>query len=532
MVKTLLRLRMAGLLSWFTGAGRRKKASSGWKMAGFALLMLYALGALIFYIYFLFSMLAEPFAAAGLGWVYFALFTVMAFALMFIGSVFTAKAQLFEARDNELLLAMPIRPGQILLSRMAFLLIVNLLLGLVVALPAGFVWYRTGVWSAAGMGFFFLLLIALAFFAVAVSALFAWLLSLLTARIRRKSLFVTVFSLLFFALYFYVIQQANQFVLDLAAKGESLAAGLGAVAPLYWAGRAMAEGGLGFLLKAAVCLLLPFVLAYLLLSRSFLKAATAHRSMAKVRYQEKELRVSGLSRALYSREMSRFLSSSAYVVNAGLGALFTLVAAGAIVWKREDLLALAAMLPEELSPYLVPMLILALCLCAGMTTISAASISIEGHSLWVVRSLPVTAREALRAKLQVHFTVALPPVLLAELAAALVLRPTGLLLAALLLVPAAFTAVMGQLGLLLDLRGARFDWISETQAVKSNLSVLFSILIGWGLCLLPAIPALLMTLTARGLELLSMGYLALLLLLAWGLHHALRTWGCTRFAAL
>lgn len=532
MVKTLLRVRLAGLLAWFTGAGRRKKAVSRWKMTGFALLMLYALGALLFYFYFLFSTLAAPFAAAGLGWVYFALFAVVAFALMFIGSVFTAKAQLFEARDNELLLALPIPSGKILLSRMVFLFLLDLLLGLLAALPAALAWYRSGGWGAGGLACFFLLLAALALFTLAVSALFAWLLSLLTARLRRKSLFTTLFSLLFFALYFYAVQQANQFVLDLAARGETLAAELGAVAPLYWAGRAMAEGAPGPLLKALLCLLPPFVLAYVLLARTFLRTAASHGAVGKVRYREKALRVSGLSRALYRRELSRFLSSSVYVVNSGLGALFTLVAAAAIVWKRAELLALTAALPEELAAYPVPLVVLALCLCGGMTTISAASVSIEGRSLWVLRSLPVPEKAALTAKLRVHLTVGLPPVLLAELAAALVFRPGGLLLAALLLIPAVFAVVMALLGLLLDLRGARFDWLSETQAVKSNLSVVFTMFIGWGLCLLPLIPALLLSLPARGLALLLLGWLALLAALAAGLCRLLYTWGCARLAEL
>ena len=50
--------------------------------------------------------------------------------------MFTAKAQLFEARDNELLLSMPIKPSAILASRMVSLLLLNLGFELLVAIPA------------------------------------------------------------------------------------------------------------------------------------------------------------------------------------------------------------------------------------------------------------------------------------------------------------------------------------------------------------------------------------------------------------
>jgi hypothetical protein len=46
------------------------------------------------------------------------------------------------------------------------------------------------------------LALALPFLAMALSGLVAWLLSLLTARVRNKSLMTTVFSLVFLGAYF------------------------------------------------------------------------------------------------------------------------------------------------------------------------------------------------------------------------------------------------------------------------------------------------------------------------------------------
>jgi len=122
MLKSLLRVRFAALLAAFTGQSRKRGRQTKGKAAGYAILMLYCFCAFVFLFYTSFSQLAAAFFPAGLGWLYFAMFAIMAFALMFIGSVFTAKSQLFEAKDNELLLSMPVPPGMILLSRMAALL--------------------------------------------------------------------------------------------------------------------------------------------------------------------------------------------------------------------------------------------------------------------------------------------------------------------------------------------------------------------------------------------------------------------------
>ena len=161
MLKSLLRVRFAALLAAFTGQSRKRGRQTKGKAVGYALLMLYCFCAFVFLFYSSFSQLAEAFFPAGLGWLYFAMFAIMAFALMFIGSVFTAKSQLFEAKDNELLLSMPVPPGMILLSRMAALLAMNFVLELVVALPVFVSWLQYGETSGTGITAFVVIVLAL-----------------------------------------------------------------------------------------------------------------------------------------------------------------------------------------------------------------------------------------------------------------------------------------------------------------------------------------------------------------------------------
>ena len=193
MLKTLIRIQLRAQLAGMMNRQRNgAKAAQKKKSATpvlFALLMLYCVVVFGFLFYMQFSQLAAAFAPAGLGWLYFAMYAIMAFALMFIGSIFLAKSQLFEAKDNELLLAMPIRPGDILLSRMVILLAYDFVFELVVAVPAALAWSMEVGFTALGAVSFVLLIVTLPLFSLAVSCLFAWLLSLLTARIRHKSLF-------------------------------------------------------------------------------------------------------------------------------------------------------------------------------------------------------------------------------------------------------------------------------------------------------------------------------------------------------
>ena len=130
----------------------------------------------------------------GVDWLFFSFAAVMCFGLMFIGSVFAAKAQLYEARDNDLLLSLPIKPSHILLSRLFMLLAINLILNVLVAIPALLVAVRDGLLAGWGYGAFALVFLLLPLLTLAVGALFAWVLSLITTRVQRKSLVTTVLS--------------------------------------------------------------------------------------------------------------------------------------------------------------------------------------------------------------------------------------------------------------------------------------------------------------------------------------------------
>ena len=459
MLKTLLRVRMAALLAAFTGQSRKRKSQTKGKAAGYAFLMLYCFCAFVFLFYTSFSQFAAAFFPAGLGWLYFAMFAIMAFALMFIGSVFTAKSQLFEAKDNELLLSMPVPPGMILLSRMAALLAMNFVLELVVALPVFVSWLQYGETCGTGITAFVVIVLALPLFSLAVSCLFAWLVSLVTSHMRNTTAVTMVISVVFMLAYFLFCFRMNSYVTQLAANGAAIAGALGSAAPLVWLGRAAADGSLADLGLTLLWTVLPFVLAYVLLNRSFIRIVTTRRGQVKVRYEKKAMRASSQ--------------------NAGLGLVFELVLAVLAVVKRRELLGALTAIPE-LYAAAAPILLLACMMVSGMVFFTASSVSLEGKSYWIVRSMPVETKKVLQAKLSLSNSLAIAPALLMTLAAALALRlpaaETVLLLACQLL----FVLLTANVGLMEDLRHCNLDWINETQAAKQGAGVLLSMLLGFG----------------------------------------------------
>ena len=524
MLRILIKAQLQSVLASLTRTSRGKRLS----VAGAVLLMAFLAVIFLSFFGFTFYALALALPGMGLGWFYFALAAIMAFALGFIGSVFTAQQQLFAARDNELLLAMPIRPRDILGSRMAVLLLLDYAFTLVVLLPAGVVWLMVVGGTAGGIFGFVLSALLLPLIIMCFTCLFAWLLALISSRMRNKTVITLVLYLAFLAAYFYFYMNLQQLLTELIANSERIAGALVAVYPLYAFGQASLGSWLhiaGF----AACCVIPFALVYAILSRGFLAVTTRRPSVKKLVYRERALKTSGVGAALLRKELGRFAANGMYILNAAMGSVLTVAAAAALIIYRDEAMQLLSVLPEGMGEGAV---ILALCFLNATDVISAPSISLESKTLWLLKSLPVPAWRILMAKVNLHLVIALPPTLIASACCCIALPfpPAG---AAMVVLIPALTCVFGALlGVAVNLRYPKFDYINETAVIKNSMSVTVTLFGSWALLAAAALLYGLALHRVMGMTAYLYICAALLAALCAALYLSLRRSGARRFAEL
>ena len=524
MLRILIKAQLQSVLASLTRTSKGKRLS----VAGAVLLMAFLAVIFLSFFGFTFYALALALPGMGLGWFYFALAAIMAFALGFIGSVFTAQQQLFAARDNELLLAMPIRPRDILGARMAVLLLLDYALTLIVLLPAGAVWLMVVGGTAGGIFGFVLSALLLPLIIMCFTCLFAWLLALISSRMRNKTVITLVLYLAFLAAYFYFYMNLQQLLTELIANSEQIAGAFVAVYPLYAFGQASLGSWLhiaGF----AACCVIPFALVYAILSRGFLAVTTRRPSVKKLVYRERALKTSGVGAALLRKELGRFAANGMYILNAAMGSVLTIAAAVALIIYRDEAMQLLSVLPEGMGEGAV---ILALCFLNATDVISAPSISLESKTLWLLKSLPVPAGRILMAKVNLHLVIALPPTLIASVCccAALPFPPAG---AAMVVLIPALTCVFGALlGVAVNLRYPKFDYINETAVIKNSMSVIVTLFGSWALLAAAALLYGLALHRVMGMTAYLYICAALLAALCAALYLSLRRSGARRFAEL
>ena len=121
MLKLLLKTRILALADQFSGQSKGKQALNVRRiavLAGAALLLLAGAGYLVSKIL---GPLYNNMLAADMEWLYFAMVGGLAFLISFMFTSIYAQGAIFEAKDNEMLLSMPIPPTDILGSRLGAL---------------------------------------------------------------------------------------------------------------------------------------------------------------------------------------------------------------------------------------------------------------------------------------------------------------------------------------------------------------------------------------------------------------------------
>ena len=494
------------------GKARSRVSTVGY-FAFFAVLMVGVLGGMFTY---LAHSLCAPFAAAEMEWLYFTIMAMVAIVLGAFGSVFNTYSSLY--------LAKPIPVRTILLSRLLSVYLMGLLYSGVVLLPAMIVYWVTVSAAPAALAGGLLLFVLVTIFVLTLSCALGWVVARVSLKLKHRSITVVLTSLLFLGAYYFVYFKAQSFLSELVTNAAYYGAQIrGKAYPLYLIGRAGAGDGPAMAVVTAVVLVL-----FVLLSRSFLRIATASGSTVRRVYREKTAVQRGAGTALLARELRHFGGNPSYMLNCGLGILLLPLGGTALLWKRDLLDVLQPMVGGQGIALILCALV---CLLASMNLMAAPSVSLEGRTIWLVQSLPVRPWQVLRAKLQLQLVLTAVPALIAAVCAAVAAaRPVGETLL-LLAVPLGYVLLLALFGLFAGLKLPNLTWTNEITPIKQGGSVMLALFGGFVYAgLLPL--AYFLGADALGLSACLGIYLGLTLALAAVLYVWLRRRGAAVFAAL
>lgn len=479
MFKALLKKQLREIGITFLGGSKRSKRKMNLTGAGLIIFAIFL--ALCFAgLFFMLATQMEAFIDMGFTWMYFVMMGGIALFLAVIGSAFTTFNSMFLAKDNDLLLSMPIPTGTIVSVRVIAVWISTLIYLALVMVPTVIVYIGHGPGALEAV-LSVLMIIFLNCLATAISLLLGWLISLIYSRIKNKSYIMVLVAIAFIGAYYYFYFKIMNNISELAAVAvgfaENTAKGGGIAALVIGFGNGLAGNGLPTLILMVICAgLLALILA--LMARTFIGSMTKVRGEKKKEYvRSTKVKTSGVAMAILKKETKAFTSNAGYMLNSGMGCILTVLFAVFLVIKGKEITVIMNFLStenQELLGLVKVGIVTAASIISGMTIVAAPAISLEAKTKWLYQSLPIDTVTVVRQKRNLQLILSGVSVLV--MTGAICFLGGFPIIDSLLIIVAGLLGayLQANMHLFIGMVKPNFLWTNEMQVVKQSLAVLLS----------------------------------------------------------
>lgn len=471
--RALLLLNLKAMLSSFRVGGRKKARQA----SGLGTLVMMAIIAVYFSGLYSFNF-ASQLAKVNMLPLLFLIISVMAVIMGVIFTIFGAQGVVFGGRDNDLMLALPISPFTLMLSRTLALYLENLIFGVFVMLPAGVAYLAFG--GKGGVGFIPALLVCTVFLSLLptlISLVCGYVLAWFSSKFTRKALLSTILYFAFFILLMAGVFQLNGLMINLAAYATGIQAGFsGWGLPFLLLERAVTQGDILALLGLCALCLLPFLAVVWLFARRYKHIVTGLTARgARSDYKLGQVSASGQRLALLKKEARRFIGTPIYLFNCGFGLVLMLVAAVAGVVMRPKLIEVLGMLSAVgVTLPLAPVLAAVLAFLVSTVELTSVTFSLEGKQFWILKEAPVSAGTLFLVKIGFQLLLVIPCLLVSTLCLGLVLSLPPLELLLVFLGCGFFALCNALVGIYINLCFPKLDAVNDAVVVKQSASVMIS----------------------------------------------------------
>ncbi len=435
-----------------------------------------------FYAYMIGSTLYE----VNLTYVMLTLFIFMVSSITIIEGIYKSQGILFEARDNELLLSLPIKKSQILFVRLFKLLLFQYLYNLMFLLPA-FVMYI--YFEHPGVGFYlisFVMLLLIPIIPMVISSILGYLIKMIVSKFKMKRVVQTMLSSIIFVLIFLLSFKANNFIQELAGKALSIN---DMITKMYYPVGAyislINKFDIVVFIKLLLINIIPLILFVLIGGKYYFKIIVNSKDSItrKSKIKKEVFKKNSPIKALIKKELKRYFSSPVYMLNTIFGLFLVLIVTILLCIKGESGVV-KLLSSEELGginisiPVMYYICVLFSCL---MTSITSSCISLEGKTINITRSLPISEKDILKSKIIYPYIIELPFIVLAELIFFVVFNLNIIEMVLIMGMSIGTITLSSILGLIINLKYPKMNASSDTEIVKQSMSSMVAIFINIGI---------------------------------------------------
>lgn len=419
-------------------------------------------------------------------------FMMAASVMALITTIYKTNGLLFGFKDYDFVMALPVKTSTVIASRLMILYLMNLMFTALFLLPSSVVYAIMAHPPAAFWPIMIICMFMVPLVPVVLATIIGSIISWVASHFKRKNGANIVLTLVALFAWMLFCMNMNGVASNIALYGDTIMKTIYGIYPLtrLYVEAVTQTNVLSFLLFALISLG-AFTLFTIILAKFFTKlnsAITANRT--KSNYKMQELKTTSPKKALLKKEFKRLTASSNYMMNSCIGLIMMVVASALVLiigpMQVINLVGYGRILEEvNFSGTLTALATVAMSFLVVLTCPSAAAISIEGKSLWIMKSLPVKSRDIIISKLGVNIILVTVAILISATLLNIALRPDPLHAILLYVTPLVYGLFTSLAGMALNLKYPNFNWNNELEVVKRGKPISIMVVVGMAITMVP-----------------------------------------------
>ena len=413
------------------------------------------------------------------------LFTVV---ITLIEGIYKTQGILFDAKDSDLLFSLPIKKSTIFFVRIFKLLVFQYLYNLLFMLPAFAVY---AYFEKPGISFYLISIIMTLLIPIIptiISALLGSIIKTISVKFKAQKLIQVLSTTIVFIGIFFLSFKLKDIITSVVQNAMSIN---NTLTNIYYPAKLYIQLIQDFKIQDFLMLLainiIPAILFIYIASINYFKVISKSKETSgskKRKNNIQNIKTKSKIQALISKEIKRYFSSTVYIFNTAFGIILMLVITitlcvnldGAInaVLEGEDI----GLTMEQIKSYIPKIYFQIVIYTACMTSITSSSISLEGKSLYILKTIPIETRKIFKAKIITSNIITMPIMFVSEIIFFIIFRPKIKDIIFILLATIIMPTLTAIIGLLVNLKHPKLNASSDTEVVKQSASSGISVLIG------------------------------------------------------
>ena len=438
-------------------------------------------------------LLGKPLHKVGLTYVMLSLFIFVVSIITLIEGIYKSQGILFEAKDNDLLFSLPISRGKILFVRIFKLILFQYLYNLMFILPSFIVYIYFEHPSISFYLISILMTLLIPIIPTVISCLVGYLIKMISSKSKFKRIVQTLLSSVVCLGIFFLSFNLNSFIENIAMKATSINDMLTRI--YYPVGAYISlidKFDIVVLVKLLLINIIPFMLFIYLGSKYYFKIISNSKegNTKKDRKKIEVFKKNSPVKALTIKELRRYFSSPVYMFNTMFGLLLLVSLTILLCIKGNsiiDMLLSSKGIEGDIDISLSLICYILVLFSSSMTSISSSSISLEGKTINITKSLPISERDILRSKIIYPYIIELPFILLSELIFFVIFKVNIIDMLLIFCMGIILVTLTSIIGVIVNLKYPKMNASNDTEVVKQSMSSMISVFIGMGIFIISLI---------------------------------------------